>query len=59
MEGVPQSMAIMRSNPVKEVSFEEKTTDGMVHAKRDASMRWGARLESTNQLLKWSLFLIV
>lgn len=59
MDCVPQSMAIMRSNPVKGVSFQEKTTDGRVHAKCDSSMRWGATLESTNKLLKWSLFLIV
>ena len=59
MDCVPQSMAIMRSNPVKGVSFQEKTSDSRVHAKCDASMRWGATLESTNKLLKWSLFLIV
>ena len=59
MDCVPQSMAIMRSNPVMKVSFEEKTTDDRVHAKCDAPMRRGARLESTNKLLKWSLFLII
>ena len=59
MDCVPQSMAIMRSNPVKGVSFQEKTTDDRVHAKCDASMRWGTTLESTNKLLKWSLFLII
>ena len=41
------------------MSFQKKTTKGLVYTKCNAPMGWGATLESTNKLLKWSLFPLV